>query len=242
MKLDGATVLVTGGSRGLGRALALALAEERARIVLVARGQPGLASVCSEIRELGGEPIAIVADLADPTAALRVAEEAQALAGHIDVVIHNASTLGPVPLRLVVDTSTDDFRSAFEVNVLSPFVLTRALAGPMVLRGRGLVVAISSDAATTPYEKWGAYGASKAALDQLMATLGRELCESGVRFFSVDPGEMDTVMHRDAVPGADPATLRSPGQVARAIVSLMEDEARAPTGARVPVEIPGGSP
>ena len=111
-----------------------------------------------------------------------------------------------------------------EVNLIGPFRLTKALAGAMVLRRRGAVVHISSDAAISAYSRWGAYGVSKAALDHLNRTWAAELERTGVRFISVDPGEMNTRMHADAIPDADPATLADPAAVARSILSLLGDE------------------
>jgi NAD(P)-dependent dehydrogenase (short-subunit alcohol dehydrogenase family) len=103
----------------------------------------------------------------------------------------------------------------------------------MVLRGRGVVVHVSSDAATSAYPRWGSYGVSKAALDHLNRVWAAELEGTGVRFVSVDPGEMNTRMHADALPEADPATLADPSRVAARIVSLVRREERVPSGARV---------
>ena len=110
-----------------------------------------------------------------------------------------------MPLRLLLDTDCEDLERALAVNLVGPFRLTKALAGPMVLRGRGTIVNITSDAATEAYERWGAYGASKAALEQLGRVWAAELAGTGVRVLTVDPGEMDTRMHADAIPDADRA-------------------------------------
>jgi NAD(P)-dependent dehydrogenase (short-subunit alcohol dehydrogenase family) len=118
------------------------------------------------------------------------------------------------------------------VNVVGAFRLTKAIAGPMVLRGRGVIVNVGTDAAAVPYERWGAYGASKAALEQLGRIWAVELAGTGVRLFTVDPGEMNTRMHAEAVPDADPATLADPAEVATWIAGLIRDEARAPAGSR----------
>src|SRR4029078_4306552 len=108
--------------------------------------------------------------------------------GAIDVLVNNASTLGPVPLRLLLDTDCEDVERALAVNLVGPFRLTKAVAGPMVLRGRGTIVNITSDAATEAYERWGAYGASKAALEQLGGVWAAELAGTGGRPFTVGPG------------------------------------------------------
>ena len=233
MALEGAGVVITGGSRGLGRALGRRLAAAGARVVLVARGDEALRQAVAEIRAAGGVAHAIAADVGDKHAIHRIAGEAAALVGPIDVLVNAASTLGPTPLRALMDTECEDVERVLQVNVLGPFRLTKALAGPMSVRGRGVVVDISSDAAVEAYPTWGAYSASKAALDHLDRIWAAELADRGVRFFSVDPGEMDTQMHRDAIPDADPATLADPQDVAQKIVAMIGDPERAPSGSRI---------
>jgi NAD(P)-dependent dehydrogenase (short-subunit alcohol dehydrogenase family) len=232
MKIEGSNAVVTGGSRGLGRALGRALAAAGARVVLVAR-QPGpLEAVVKEIRAAGGVAHAVVADLADLGAAHSVAGQAAALVGPVDILLNNASALGPVPLRLLLDTDCEDLTRVLAVNLVGPFRLTKVLVGSMLLRGRGTVVNISSDAAVEAYQRWGAYGVSKAALDHLGRIWGAELVGTGVRLFSVDPGEMNTLMHADAIPDADPATLADPADVAARILARVAAD-DVPPGARV---------
>jgi len=234
--LDGMSALVTGGSQGLGRALGLALGRAGARVVLVARHAEPLAAVVAEIRAAGGEAHAIAADVADQEAAFKIAGQAAALVGPIDLLVNNASTLGPVPLRLLLDTDCEDLERALAVNLVGPFRLTKAIAGPMVLRGRGTIVNITSDAATEAYARWGAYGASKAALEQLARIWAAELGDTGVRVLTVDPGEMDTRMHADAIPDADRAQLGDPARVAARILALVRAPvAGTPPGARIAV-------
>jgi NAD(P)-dependent dehydrogenase (short-subunit alcohol dehydrogenase family) len=233
MDLRDKNVIITGASRGLGRALAERLAAEGARVVGVARGEGELTAAMAEIRARGGVAHAVVADVADKDAVARIAGAAAALVGPIDVLVHNASTLGPVPLRLLLDTECEDLAAVLETNLVGPFRLTKLVAGPMVLRGDGVVVHISSDAATSAYPRWGAYGAAKAAQDHLSRILAAELEGTGVRVLAVDPGEMDTGMHAAAMPDADPATLARPADVAAVIVELIRDPERAPNGARV---------
>jgi NAD(P)-dependent dehydrogenase (short-subunit alcohol dehydrogenase family) len=239
--LQGKAALVTGGSQGLGRALGGALGRAGARVVLVARHFEPLAAAVAEIRAAGGEAHAIVADVADKDAAAAIAGQAAALVGRVDLLINNASTLGPVPLRLLLDTDCEDLERALAVNLVGAFRLTKALAGPMVLRGTGTIVNITSDAATEAYERWGAYGASKAALEQLGRVWAAELAGTGVRLFTVDPGEMDTRMHADAIPDADRAELSDPARVAESIVALIASNDTT-GGARVAVRVgPSGS-
>jgi NAD(P)-dependent dehydrogenase (short-subunit alcohol dehydrogenase family) len=164
-----------------------------------------------------------------------LAASAAELVGPIDVLIHNASELGPVPLRLLLDTECEDLERVLAANLVGPFRLSKVVAGSMALRTSGTIVHVSSDAAVNAYPRWGAYGVSKAALDHLSRSLAVELAEHGVRVFSVDPGEMDTDMHRAALPGADPAQLSSPDAVAEKIVDMLVSDAVAP-GARLEAE------
>jgi NAD(P)-dependent dehydrogenase (short-subunit alcohol dehydrogenase family) len=236
MELEATAALITGGSRGLGLALGKALAAAGARVVLVARDPAALRAAVAEIRDRGGEAEAIVADVADKQATYAIAGQAAALVGPIDLLINNASTLGPVPLRLLLDTDCEDLERALAVNLVGPFRLTKALAGPMVLRGRGLVLNVTSDAAVEAYPSWGAYGASKAALEQLGRVWAAELAGTGVRVINVDPGEMNTRMHAEAMPDADPAALADPAAVARRLVTMIQaSELEAPAGTTVKV-------
>jgi NAD(P)-dependent dehydrogenase (short-subunit alcohol dehydrogenase family) len=225
-------VLITGAGRGLGAALAKELAARGARLALVARNEEELTGIVAEIWSSGGEAHAIVADVGSKEDIYAIAGAAASLVGDVDVVVHNASTLGPVPLPLLLDTACEELEQVLAVNLVGPFRLTKALAGPMLLRGRGLVVHISSDAATSAYPRWGAYGASKAALDHLSRIWAAELDGTGVRFFGVDPGEMDTAMHAAAIPDADPSTLERPETVALAIAEMIGDDTIA-NGARL---------
>jgi NAD(P)-dependent dehydrogenase (short-subunit alcohol dehydrogenase family) len=233
MKIEGQGALVTGASRGLGRALAEALAARGARVAMVARDAAPLAEAVASIRGRGGIAHAIAADISDKHAVHRIAGQAQGLVGEVGIAIHNASSLGPVPLRLLLDTECEDLAAVLETNLVGPFRLTKILAGAMALRGDGVIVHISSDAAVEPYPRWGAYGVSKAAQDHLSRVLAAELAETGVRVLAVDPGEMDTRMHADAMPDADPATLQRPADVAARIVAMIEHAAMAPSGARL---------
>ena len=233
MNIHGQGALVTGASRGLGRALAELLAQKGARVALVARDVAPLGDVVAGIRARGGIAHAIAGDIADKHAIHNIAGQAQGLVGDIAIAIHNASTLGPVPLRLLLDTECEDLAAVLETNLVGPFRLTKVLAGAMALRGAGTIVHISSDAAVEPYPRWGAYGISKAAQDHLSRILAAELAETGVRVLAVDPGEMDTKMHADAIPDADRATLQRPVDVAARIVAMIEADDRAPSGARL---------
>lgn len=234
MDLRGKNVLVTGAGRGLGEALARSLAARGARLLLVARTLGEVEMVARSIREQGGVAHALAADVGDKDAIYPLAGAATALLGVFDLVIHNASTLGPTPLALLLDTTCEDFERALAVNVLGPFRLTKVLAGAMALRQHGTIVFVSSDAAVNAYPTWGAYGVSKAAADHLARSLAVELASTGVRVLSIDPGEMDTRMHADAVPEADRATLRRPADVAEKLTQLFAEDAYG-TGERLEV-------
>lgn len=224
---------MTGASRGLGRALAEVLAAKGARVALVAREPGPLEDVVATIRGKGGIAHAIAGDISDKHAIHRIAGQATGLVGDIGLAIHNASTLGPTPLRVLLDTECEDLEHVLQTNLVGPFRLTKILAGAMALRGAGTIVHVSSDAAVEPYPTWGAYGISKAAQDHLSRILAAELQGTGVRILAVDPGEMDTVMHAAAIPDADRATLSRPADVAARIVQMIEHPDRAPSGARL---------
>jgi NAD(P)-dependent dehydrogenase (short-subunit alcohol dehydrogenase family) len=230
--------LITGGSRGLGAALGRRLAREGARVVLVGRERAPLEEVASAITRDGGEAHAIAADMGDKEAIHRIAGAAAALVGPIDLLIHNASTLGPVPLRPLLETDCEDLERTLAVNVVGPFRLSKIIVGSMALRQRGLIVHVSSDAAVNGYAQWGAYGVSKAALDHLARIWAAEVEGTGVRFLAIDPGEMNTAMHADAMPEADPRTLADPDAVAARITFAVLHPERFANGARLEASSP----
>ena len=235
MDMQNTTALVTGASRGLGRALARSLAAAGTRVVLVARGRDALDDAVAAIRAAGGIAHGIAADVGDKRAIHRIVGEAATLVGPIDILVNAASSLGPTPLRSLHDTECEDLEEVLQANLVGPFRLIKAVVGSMAVRRRGVIVNVSSDAAVEAYPTWGAYSVSKAGLDHLTRIWAAELASHGVRLFAVDPGEMDTQMHRDAIPDADPDTLADPADVAASIASMIRDAARAPTGARVVV-------
>lgn len=231
--LKNKSVLITGGSRGLGKALAVKLAARGAKVVLVARQQAELDAVVGEIKQNGGVAFGIAADVGDKESIYPIAGQAAALAGSVDILINNASTLGPVPLRLLADTDCEDFERALHVNTIGPFRLIKAVSGALLLRQSGLIINISSDAAVEAYPGWGVYGASKAALDHLTRIAAAELAGSGIRIFSVDPGEMDTRMHAEAMPEVDPGSLPAPEAVAEQIALMIQHADQIESGARL---------
>ncbi|MFN2569772.1 MAG: SDR family NAD(P)-dependent oxidoreductase [Candidatus Dormibacteria bacterium] len=221
ISLNGSVALITGGSRGLGRALALSLARQGCHVSVCARGEDDLEAVAVEARETGADVLAVTADVGIPRDVERLAALTLERFGDIDILVNNASTLGPTPLPHLADCPPDALAEVFQINVVAPLRLTQAVLGSMLLRRSGAVLNVSSDAAVTGYPGWGAYGASKAALDALTRSFAEELQGTGVRVVSVDPGDMDTEMHRAAAPDDDPASLGRPEAVADNMVRLL---------------------
>jgi NAD(P)-dependent dehydrogenase (short-subunit alcohol dehydrogenase family) len=216
------TALITGATQGLGRALAEALAVRGWDLVVTARDDSHVARTVAGLRGHGHDVVGLAGDIADAVHRDELADLAIELAGPrgLDLLVHNASTLGPLPLRPLRDLTTDDLAAVLAVNVLGPHGLTRSLL-PSLVAAAGTVLAISSDAGVEHYETWGAYGASKAALDHLTSTLAAEL--PTLRAYAVDPGDMRPAMHQTAFPGEDISDRPLPEEVAvPGILALLE--------------------
>jgi NAD(P)-dependent dehydrogenase (short-subunit alcohol dehydrogenase family) len=219
--LTGTTVMITGASRGLGRSLALVAAREGASLALCARGGEALEAVAETCRQQGGQVIAVLADLSDARDVERFAATALERFGGVDVLVNNAAILGPLPMPQLTDAPSSALEDVLRANVLGPLRLTQAVIGGMLLRNRGLVINISTDAALIGFAGLGLYSASKAALDAVTRSWAAELQHTSVRVISVDPGDMNTVMHLDADPEADPADLLNPDDVAERMLALL---------------------
>lgn len=193
--------IITGASRGLGNVIAGFLAAQNFDLVLTARGAEALTTIVAELQAYGGQIIALPGDVSDGAHQQAVAM-AVARLGRLDLLINNASILGPSPQPPLTSYPLETLEQVFAVNTLAPLALTQTLL-PWLIKAQGLVVNISSDAAIGGYPGWGGYGASKAALDLLSLTLANELRDSGVAVVSVDPGDMRTQMHQEAFPGQD---------------------------------------
>ena len=228
-------VAITGGTSGLGLALVEALHARGAAVAFVARH----ATVVQDVARRFPGSHGIVADVARKDDTHRIALQVNTQLGGLDVLVNNASSLGPVPLRPLADTDCEDLEAALATNLVGPFRLTKALLGALAAsarEGRGAVVVnISSDAAPTPYPGWGAYGASKAALGHLSRIWDEELRAHGVRVIAIDPGDMDTPLHALAMPDADPATLKRPCDAARDVIAAID--ATWPPGVVQPPEM-----
>jgi NAD(P)-dependent dehydrogenase (short-subunit alcohol dehydrogenase family) len=233
MRLEGKVALITGASRGLGRALTLAFAREGASLALCARGQESLEQVASEVAALGASVLAVPADVRSTRDLDRLVALTLDRYQRVDILVNNASELGPTPLPYLADYPPAAFDDVLQVNLVAPFRLTQALIGSMLLRDRGVIINVTSDAGVTGYPGWGGYAVSKAALEGLTRTWAAELAQTGVRIYAVDPGDMDTDMHRAAIPDADPSELARPDEVALALVRLVTSAEADFTGRRL---------
>jgi NAD(P)-dependent dehydrogenase (short-subunit alcohol dehydrogenase family) len=217
--LEGLRIAITGGTSGLGLALAREWHRGGARVAFIARTAADVEQIGAQMPGAAG----IVGDVSVKDDIYRIALQVLGRLGGLDVLVNNASSLGPVPLRPLADTDCEDLEAALATNLVGPFRLTRSLLGALrasAAEGRGgVVLNISSDAALTPYPGWGAYGASKAALHHLSAIWNAELEGEGIRVLSRDPGDMNTALHALALPESDPSTLRRPEDAAREITA-----------------------
>jgi len=220
--MKNARIAITGGTSGLGLALVRELSSRGARVAFVARTRAHVEAVERAHPDAHG----IVGDVARKEDIYPIALQIAGHLGGLDVLINNASCLGPTPLALLGDTACEDFELALATNVLGPFRLTKALLGALAASAResrgSVVLNVSSDAAVNAYPQWGAYGASKAALGHMSRIWDEELAGEGVRFLSLDPGDMDTPLHALAVPDADAATLKQPATAARELADAIE--------------------
>jgi NAD(P)-dependent dehydrogenase (short-subunit alcohol dehydrogenase family) len=216
--------LITGSSQGLGLHIARLYADRGLALILTARHSEPLERA---VRELSTKTpvLAISGDVADTGHLNTLVTTALDRFGHIDVVINNASELGPSPMPELGALRSRDFERILRVNVVAPLELIQRVLPGMRARNDGLIVNVSSDAGVEAYPTWGGYGASKAALEHLSRVLAAELEGSGVRVYVVDPGDMDTDMHRAAEPGVDLSHLPTPDRVAPAFVRLLDEPA-----------------
>lgn len=193
--------LITGASRGLGQTIAGFLAAQGYDLILTARGAEALTEATTDLQRYRGQFVALAGDVSDGAHQQQLAA-AVAQRGRLDLLINNASILGPSPQPPLATYPIETLEQVFAVNTVAPLALMQKLL-PWLTAAQGLVVNISSDAAVGGYAGWGGYGASKAALDLLSLTLANELRNQGVAVVSVDPGDMRTQMHQEAFPGAD---------------------------------------
>jgi NAD(P)-dependent dehydrogenase (short-subunit alcohol dehydrogenase family) len=224
--------MVTGASRGLGRATARALAGRGWSVIIDARRRADLAGPTWDFPRV----VAIPGDVTDPSHRADLVAAVERL-GQLDVLINNASALGPSPLPPLRNYPLADLRRVYETNVLAPLALIQLLAVPLSA-ARGALINVTSDAAVEAYPGWGGYGSSKAALDQLTNVLAAE--EAELRCYAFDPGDMRTEMHQQAFPGEDISDRAEPESVVPALLRLIEE--RPPSGryraAELAIELP----
>jgi NAD(P)-dependent dehydrogenase (short-subunit alcohol dehydrogenase family) len=218
------TAIITGASRGLGLALARALAERRWNLVLDARGGEALHAVAEELAA-STQVMALTGDVADDGHRRALVEAARVLGGP-DLLVNNASSLGPSPQPLLADYPLDAFQAVYAVNVTAPLALIQ-LALPLLSQSpQGRILNVTSDAGVEGYEGWGGYGSSKAALEQLSKVLAAE--HPTLRVWWVDPGDMNTRMHQEAFPGEDISDRPPPEESVPGLLKLIDDG--APSG------------
>jgi NAD(P)-dependent dehydrogenase (short-subunit alcohol dehydrogenase family) len=222
--------LITGASKGFGHALARALAGRSWTLVVDARTAGDLARAVAQLDRIGAASVdavsvdAVPGDVADPA---HRAELVSAIRRHgrLDLLVNNASALGPSPLPALDRYPLGELERVYQVNVFAPLALTQLLL-PDLVAAQGILVDISSDAAVEAYEGWGGYGSAKAALDQLTAVLGTE--QPSIRAYAFDPGDMRTDMHQQAFPGEDISDRPEPATVVPALLRLLDE--RPPSG------------
>jgi NAD(P)-dependent dehydrogenase (short-subunit alcohol dehydrogenase family) len=235
-RLAGKFALITGASQGLGRELALAYAREGVRgLALVGRSKESLQRLKSEIDRIAPNlKVAIInGDLGSTADVERAAAVTlAACGGRLDILVNNASTLGPVPMPYLLDYPADDFQQVLNVNLVAPFLLIQNLLAAMIDHG-GSIINVTSDAGRVGYPGWGAYGISKFGLEGLSQTWAGELAKTDVRVNWVDPGNMNTAMHREAEPDEDPTAWADPSAITDVFVFLASDAGREIRGQRL---------
>jgi NAD(P)-dependent dehydrogenase (short-subunit alcohol dehydrogenase family) len=234
-KLAGKNILVTGASQGLGREIALRFVREGAAgLSLVARHIDQLNTARDEIRKvsLKIEIVIIEADISKSRDIERIVATTLAqFKGSLDVLVNNASTIGPAPMPNLLDYPVEDFRNVIDTNLIGPFLLIKNALPAMIERG-GSIINVTSDAGQVGYPGWGAYGISKFGLEGMSQTWASELEETNVRVNWVDPGNMNTAMHRAAEPEEDPTEWANPADVTDIFLFLASDESKDVTGKR----------
>ena len=220
--------LITGASQGLGRALALAFAEEGARVVVNARSDESVRPVAGEVEGAGAEVLAVAADVSRETEVERLVRETVERFGRIDVLVNNAGLLGP---RVgVEDYPEDEWRRVIDANLTGPYLVSKATI-PHLSEG-GSIINVVSGVSVEGRAQWGAYSVSKFGVEGLTQILASELAERGIRVNAVDPGGMRTDMRAAAYPEEDPQTRITPEENTAVFLYLASDESKGVTGER----------
>jgi NAD(P)-dependent dehydrogenase (short-subunit alcohol dehydrogenase family) len=209
--------LITGASAGLGLALAHGLADRGWTLVIDARGAGPLKDAADALAKRS-DVVPLAGDVTDPEHRSDLVEAVNQL-GRLDLLVNNASYLGPSPLQALAAADLDELRHVYEVDVLAPIALTQALL-PALTTATGVLINISSDAAVEAYETWGGYGSAKAALDHATRVLAAE--HPALSVYAVDPGDLRTAMHQAAFPGEDISDRPEPATVVPAFLQLLD--------------------
>ena len=234
-RLEGKYAMITGGSQGLGRQLAIDFVTEGAvGISVVARHIEPLNEVKTKINEINPNAMVLVV-----AADLTLQEDIERFAamtlhefdGHLDILVNNASTIGPSPMPYLLDYPLDDFRHVINTNLIAPFLLIKKVLPAMIENG-GSIINVTSDVGAVGYPGWGAYGISKFGIEGMSQTWAAELEGSGVRVNYVDPGNMNTAMHRAAEPNEDPTQWADPAAVTEVFIYLASDDSKKVNGKR----------
>lgn len=228
MKLQDKVALVTGGSRGIGRAVAAAYAREGAEVVITARDRGSLEAAAEEIRKSGGRIVPLQADVADRHQVRNLSEEIHRRFGRLHVLVNNASLLGPrVPIQ---EYPEEEWEAVIAVNLTGPFFVVKSCLPLMASAGEGSIINVSSGVGRIGKPRWGAYAASKFGLEGLTQVLAAELAPLHIRVNAANPGGTRTVMRAAAYPEEDPLTLPTPDQITPVFIYLASDESRNVTG------------
>jgi NAD(P)-dependent dehydrogenase (short-subunit alcohol dehydrogenase family) len=226
-KLSGKVALITGASRGIGKAVAREYAKEGAKVFICARNESTLESVASEIRAAGGDAAFAAADLSRDGAAERIVREVEHRYGPPDVLVNNAGILGP--RAPIVTYPIDAWEEVMQINVNSVFILTQAVLRLMTARRQGSIINVSSGVGRIGKARWGAYAVSKFAIEGFTQVLADELKEWNIRANAVNPGGTRTSMRAAAYPEEDPATLPTPEEIMPVFVYLASDDSATVT-------------
>lgn len=227
-KLAGKSALVTGGSRGIGKSIAMSYAQEGARVLICARNEEDLERAGEEARRQGCEVYGVAADVGELDGARRIASAALERFGAVDILVNNASLLGP---RVsIAEYPLASWQEVMRVNVDGPFIVTREVLQSMIPRRRGSIINISSGVGRAGKARWGAYSVSKFALEGFTQVLAEELKDCGIRVNSLNPGPTRTGMRALAYPEEDPLTLPRPEEIMKAFLYLASDESVGVTG------------
>jgi NAD(P)-dependent dehydrogenase (short-subunit alcohol dehydrogenase family) len=234
-RLKGKYALITGGSQGLGRQLATDFAREGAAgISIVARRKEYLNEVRDAIQEFHPltKVLVIAADMSkqediERTTAITLNE----FKGRLDILVNNASTIGPSPMPYLLDYPVEDFRYVINTNLIGPFLMIKKIL-PALIENGGSIINVTSDAGAIGYPGWGAYGVSKFGIEGMSQTWAAELEGTGVRVNYVDPGSLNTALHRAAEPEEDPSQWTNPEEITEVFIYLGSDESRNVNGKR----------